>query len=143
MQWPWSIITCTFITSAAHRLCPYLSSSIRSNLFSNYCPIANHQSSNDSIHHHHQQLDMPPPSMSTTTSTKDSTSKLSAQDKLVKLRAVMKQHSIQALYVPSEDAHSNEYISPSDARRAFISGFTGSAGTRQRHPPPSYPTFTN
>lgn len=69
---------------------------------------------------------MPPPSMPTTTTS--NTNRLSAQEKLAKLRAVMKQHSIQALYVPSEDAHSNEYISPSDARRAFISGFTGSAG---------------
>lgn len=30
--------------------------------------------------------------------------------------------------VPSEDSHSSEYIAPCDARRAFISGFTGSAG---------------
>nr|POE78520.1 putative xaa-pro aminopeptidase p [Quercus suber] len=31
--------------------------------------------------------------------------------------------------VPSEDAHSSEYIAPTDARREFISGFSGSAGT--------------
>lgn len=30
--------------------------------------------------------------------------------------------------VPSEDSHSSEYIAPCDARRSFISGFTGSAG---------------
>lgn len=30
--------------------------------------------------------------------------------------------------VPSEDSHSSEYIAPCDARREFISGFTGSAG---------------
>lgn len=30
--------------------------------------------------------------------------------------------------VPSEDNHSSEYIAASDARRQFISGFTGSAG---------------
>lgn len=30
--------------------------------------------------------------------------------------------------VPSEDSHSSEYIAPCDARRAFITGFTGSAG---------------
>lgn len=30
--------------------------------------------------------------------------------------------------MPSEDSHSSEYIAPCDARRAFISGFTGSAG---------------
>jgi len=31
--------------------------------------------------------------------------------------------------VPSEDSHQSEYIAPSDARREFISGFSGSAGT--------------
>ena len=31
--------------------------------------------------------------------------------------------------MPSEDAHSSEYIAPTDARREFISGFSGSAGT--------------
>lgn len=30
--------------------------------------------------------------------------------------------------VPSEDSHSSEYIAPCDARREFISGFSGSAG---------------
>jgi Xaa-Pro aminopeptidase len=30
--------------------------------------------------------------------------------------------------VPSEDSHSSEYIAPCDARRAYISGFSGSAG---------------
>jgi Xaa-Pro aminopeptidase len=30
--------------------------------------------------------------------------------------------------VPSEDAHASEYIAPCDKRRAFISGFSGSAG---------------
>ena len=32
------------------------------------------------------------------------------------------------LVVPSEDSHSSEYIAPCDARREFISGFSGSAG---------------
>lgn len=31
--------------------------------------------------------------------------------------------------MPSEDSHASEYIARCDARRAFISGFTGSAGT--------------
>jgi Xaa-Pro aminopeptidase len=30
--------------------------------------------------------------------------------------------------IPSEDSHSSEYIAPCDARREFISGFSGSAG---------------
>lgn len=32
------------------------------------------------------------------------------------------------LVIPSEDSHSSEYIAACDARRAFISNFTGSAG---------------
>lgn len=32
------------------------------------------------------------------------------------------------LVVPSEDSHSSEYIAPCDARREYITGFTGSAG---------------
>lgn len=32
------------------------------------------------------------------------------------------------LVIPSEDSHSSEYIAPCDARREFISGFSGSAG---------------
>lgn len=37
--------------------------------------------------------------------------------------------SIQALIVPTQDAHNSEYIAPCDARRVFLSSFTGSAGT--------------
>ncbi|KAL8956614.1 MAG: hypothetical protein Q9193_005912 [Seirophora villosa] len=36
---------------------------------------------------------------------------------------------ITPLVVPSEDSHQSEYIAPCDARREFISGFSGSAGT--------------
>lgn len=35
---------------------------------------------------------------------------------------------IAPLVCPSEDSHASEYIAPCDARREFISGFTGSAG---------------
>ncbi|KAF2861914.1 peptidase M24 [Piedraia hortae CBS 480.64] len=45
------------------------------------------------------------------------------------LRSLMKEHKIDVYVVPSEDAHSSEYIAPTDARREFICGFTGSAGT--------------
>ncbi len=39
------------------------------------------------------------------------------------------EHSlIPLLVVPSEDSHSSEYIAPCDARREYITGFTGSAG---------------
>jgi len=36
--------------------------------------------------------------------------------------------NVQAFVVPSEDAHQSEYIAETDKRRAFISGFNGSAG---------------
>ncbi|KAJ3057386.1 hypothetical protein HK097_007565 [Rhizophlyctis rosea] len=49
-------------------------------------------------------------------------------ERLTKLRQVMERHNLQAYIVPSEDAHQSEYIADCDARRAFISGFTGSAG---------------
>uniref|UniRef100_A0A0P4X235 Aminopeptidase P N-terminal domain-containing protein n=1 Tax=Scylla olivacea TaxID=85551 RepID=A0A0P4X235_SCYOL len=53
---------------------------------------------------------------------------------LTKLRALMKNtahvpRQIHAYIVPSGDAHQSEYIAPCDQRRAFVSGFTGSAGT--------------
>lgn len=49
---------------------------------------------------------------------------------LQKLRELMKspKFTLQAYIVPSEDAHMSEYISERDGRRAWISGFTGSAG---------------
>ncbi|EMP39774.1 Xaa-Pro aminopeptidase 1 [Chelonia mydas] len=53
---------------------------------------------------------------------------------LRQLRQVMKTSKyvtepIQAYIVPSGDAHQSENIAPCDCRRAFISGFDGSAGT--------------
>lgn len=36
---------------------------------------------------------------------------------------------LHAIIVPSSDAHQSEYLAPADLRRAYISGFTGSAGT--------------
>nr|XP_031863681.1 uncharacterized protein CI109_000933 [Kwoniella shandongensis]KAA5530753.1 hypothetical protein CI109_000933 [Kwoniella shandongensis] len=47
---------------------------------------------------------------------------------LAKLRELMKEQNIDAYVVPSEDAHASEYLAPCDSRRAFITGFTGSAG---------------
>ncbi|KAI7815585.1 Xaa-Pro APN1, partial [Rhyzopertha dominica] len=53
---------------------------------------------------------------------------------LKQLRALMKDTNcvlepIQAYIIPSRDAHNSEYLAKSEERRAFISGFTGSAGT--------------
>ncbi|KAG0204349.1 hypothetical protein BGX28_003704 [Mortierella sp. GBA30] len=62
-------------------------------------------------------------------------------DRLLRLRALMQdpEHNVTAFVVPSEDAHQepfnlyacwkkSEYVAECDERRAFISGFTGSAG---------------
>ncbi|KAI0431509.1 aminopeptidase-like protein [Xylaria sp. FL1042] len=54
--------------------------------------------------------------------------KVDTTDRLEELRKLMKDRKIDVYIVPSEDSHSSEYIAPCDARRAFISGFTGSAG---------------
>lgn len=53
---------------------------------------------------------------------------------LKNLRKLMKDTSyvpepLQAYIVPSSDAHNSEYLASRDERRAFITGFTGSAGT--------------
>ncbi|KAL7952570.1 X-prolyl aminopeptidase [Trichoderma compactum] len=54
--------------------------------------------------------------------------KANTTERLAQLRALMKKHNVQVYVVPSEDSHSSEYIASCDARREFISGFTGSAG---------------
>ncbi|KAH9822205.1 peptidase M24, structural domain-containing protein [Melampsora americana] len=45
------------------------------------------------------------------------------------VRDLMQKHSVEIYIVPTEDAHGSEYIAPTDARREYITGFTGSAGT--------------
>ncbi|KAF2158194.1 peptidase M24 [Myriangium duriaei CBS 260.36] len=50
-------------------------------------------------------------------------------DRLARLRELMKQNQVDIYIVPSEDSHQSEYIAATDARREYISGFTGSAGT--------------
>ncbi|KAJ8129445.1 hypothetical protein O1611_g4190 [Lasiodiplodia mahajangana] len=54
--------------------------------------------------------------------------KVNTTERLAELRKLMKERKLDVYIVPSEDSHSSEYIAPCDARRAFISGFTGSAG---------------
>ncbi|XP_058444565.1 xaa-Pro aminopeptidase ApepP [Malaya genurostris] len=58
----------------------------------------------------------------------------STGDVLAALRKLManlpnSQGSINAYIIPSEDAHQSEYLAKRDERRAFITGFDGSAGT--------------
>ncbi|KAH0834715.1 peptidase M24, structural domain-containing protein [Lanmaoa asiatica] len=58
------------------------------------------------------------------------TERVDTSERLGRLRALMRQQDINvgAVVVPSEDEHSSEYPSEADKRRAFISGFNGSAG---------------
>jgi len=48
---------------------------------------------------------------------------------LASLRESMKSSGADALIVPSDDPHLSEYVASYFERRAFVSGFTGSAGT--------------
>ncbi|KAM4586021.1 xaa-Pro aminopeptidase 2 [Fundulus diaphanus] len=48
---------------------------------------------------------------------------------LQELRGQMLPLNISAYIIPGTDAHLSEYIAPRDARMAFMTGFTGSAGT--------------
>ncbi|CAA7270265.1 unnamed protein product [Cyclocybe aegerita] len=56
------------------------------------------------------------------------TQTVNTTERLEKLRALMTTQGVGAFVVPSEDQHSSEYLAHSDERRAFISGFNGSAG---------------
>lgn len=53
---------------------------------------------------------------------------MTAEDKLLGIRKLMKKYGIGVYIVPSEDEHQSEYTALADKRREFISGFTGSAG---------------
>lgn len=53
---------------------------------------------------------------------------MSTRQNLARLRALMTQQRIDAYIVPSADPHASEYLPDTWKRRAFISGFTGSAG---------------
>ena len=50
---------------------------------------------------------------------------------LTRLRKLMQNEvpPLSAYIIPSCDAHNSEYLASCDERRAFISGFDGSAGT--------------
>ncbi|KXS96306.1 hypothetical protein AC578_7481 [Pseudocercospora eumusae] len=55
--------------------------------------------------------------------------KVDTTDRIKRLRQFMQQAKVDIYIVPSGDAHCSEYIAAADARREFISGFSGSAGT--------------
>ncbi|KAI0646631.1 Creatinase/aminopeptidase [Trametes meyenii] len=64
-------------------------------------------------------------------STMSAHATVNTTQRLQALRELMAkpEYNVQALIVPTEDQHFSEYIAGCDERRAFISGFTGSAGT--------------
>ena len=50
-------------------------------------------------------------------------------DRLTSLRNALRRRGIDAIVIPSSDPHLSEYLPPRWQGRAWISGFTGSAGT--------------
>ena len=54
---------------------------------------------------------------------------MNAKEKVAALRQLMEQHNIDAWIVPSSDPHQSEYVADCWRNRAWISGFSGSAGT--------------
>ena len=53
---------------------------------------------------------------------------MTVNQKLAALRRVMKLQAIDAVIIPSSDPHQSEYVAAHWQERAWISGFTGSAG---------------
>jgi len=53
---------------------------------------------------------------------------MTAAQKLKALRTLMNKEQVAAYYVPSADPHQSEYLPEDAKRRAWLSGFTGSAG---------------
>ncbi|KAJ7636867.1 putative Xaa-Pro aminopeptidase P [Roridomyces roridus] len=56
------------------------------------------------------------------------TQTVNTTQRLQSLRELLAQEQVHAFVIPSEDQHSSEYLADCDERRAFISGFNGSAG---------------
>jgi len=54
---------------------------------------------------------------------------MKVSERILKLREVMKRENIDYYVVPSGDFHQSEYVAEHFKSRAYISGFTGSAGT--------------
>lgn len=59
---------------------------------------------------------------------KEDSQAIDTSARIGQLRKLMAEEGVQVYLAPSEDAHSTEMISPSDERRRYISGFTGSTG---------------
>ncbi len=54
---------------------------------------------------------------------------INIERKLEKLRALLKENELDALIIRREDEHLSEYLAPESERLAYITDFTGSAGT--------------
>lgn len=54
---------------------------------------------------------------------------MNVNEKINLLRNAMKNHGLSAYVIPSSDAHLSEYVATHWQGRAYMSGFTGSAGT--------------
>ncbi|CAK1592302.1 unnamed protein product [Parnassius mnemosyne] len=56
-------------------------------------------------------------------------SRQTAQQRLDAVRRILQERGVDAYIVPTADAHNSQYIAPSDARREWLSGLSGSSGT--------------
>lgn len=54
---------------------------------------------------------------------------LASDMRLAALRECLRKRGVSAYLVETQDAHQSEYVSEHDKRRAWLTGFTGSAGT--------------
>ncbi|XP_072946659.1 xaa-Pro aminopeptidase ApepP-like [Epargyreus clarus] len=55
--------------------------------------------------------------------------KQQALDRVRSMREVLNDYGVDAYVAPTADAHNSQYIAPSDARREWLSGLSGSSGT--------------
>src|SRR5262245_10698865 len=59
----------------------------------------------------------------------DTTDPTAAAPRVAALRAELARQNLSGFIVPRADRHQNEYVPPSDEHLAWLTGFTGSAGT--------------
>src|ERR1700758_709286 len=59
----------------------------------------------------------------------DRSERAASASRVAALRAELKRRGLDGFIVPRADRYQNEYVPPSDERLAWISGFTGSAGS--------------
>ncbi len=59
----------------------------------------------------------------------DESDKAASAARVTALRAELARRNLTGFVVPRADRHQNEYVAPADERLAWLTGFTGSAGT--------------